>query len=135
MLYWFIAGIVFCVIEIFTPTFFLGSVGIGCFFAALASWLALGLAFQLVFFAVGLTLSIVFLRPLLTRKAQERKTNVDSLIGEQAYVEEQVNAFQGRILLKGESWKARSLDGKPIEVGKTIKVISIEGVTAIVKEC
>ncbi len=56
------------------------------------------------------------------------KTNIDAIIGAVAIVEEDIdNSGNGRVKIKGVSWKAQS--DTPVSVGEKVKVISIDGVT------
>lgn len=69
-----------------------------------------------------------FLNPHLT------KTNVDSVIGSQGYVTEDVDNLTatGQVKLGGMYWTARSADNQPISAGTLIQVDHIEGVKVIV---
>ena len=63
------------------------------------------------------------------------RTNADRAIGEQAIVSIRINnlAGEGRVNIKGVDWNARSENKEnQFEVGQTVTVLRIEGVTAIV---
>lgn len=91
-----------------------------------------------VFLAVSFVL-LLFTRPFAVRYVNRRhvRTNVDELIGREAYVTEKIDNLHstGRALLKGQEWTARAAAGaESIEAGKTVTVTAIEGVKLIVKE-
>lgn len=69
-----------------------------------------------------------FLKPRLT------KTNVDSVIGTEGYVTEDVDNLSatGQVKLGGMYWTARSTDGNIIPKGTLVRVDRIEGVKAYV---
>ena len=71
-----------------------------------------------------------FLKPRLT------KTNVDSVIGTEGYVTDDVDNLSatGQVKLGGMYWTARSTGGKPIAKGTLVRVDRIEGVKAFVSE-
>ena len=62
------------------------------------------------------------------------KTNVDSVIGTQGYVTEDINNLtaSGQVKLGGMYWTARSADDRPIPAGTLVRVEHIEGVKVIV---
>ena len=62
------------------------------------------------------------------------KTNVDSVVGTQGYVTEDINNLtaNGQVKLGGMYWTARSADDRPIPAGTLVRVDHIEGVKVIV---
>lgn len=71
-----------------------------------------------------------FLKPHLT------KTNVDSVIGTEGYITDDVDNLSatGQVKLGGMYWTARSTGGQPIPKGTLVRVDRIEGVKAFVSE-
>lgn len=71
-----------------------------------------------------------FLKPHLT------KTNVDSVIGTEGYITDDVDNLSatGQVKLGGMYWTARSTGGQPIPKGTLVCVDRIEGVKAFVSE-
>lgn len=69
-----------------------------------------------------------FLRPRIV------KTNVDSIVGSQGYVTEDIDNVDavGQVKLGGMPWTARSASGENIPKGTLVKVEHIEGVKAFV---
>lgn len=108
---------------------------------ALAAFIALTLGanfvVQLVVFAIVSAIMLCLIRPLTTDilKPKGAKTNADRIIGEFALVTETISNAQskGQIKISGQIWSAKSNDGQIINEGKTVKIISISGVKAIVE--
>ena len=69
-----------------------------------------------------------FLNPKLTA------TNVDSVLGTQGYVTDDIDNLDGhgQVKLGGMYWTARSADGSAIPAGTRVRVEKIEGVKVIV---
>jgi membrane protein implicated in regulation of membrane protease activity len=63
------------------------------------------------------------------------RTGVAALVGTQGVVVEPVDAYNGRVRLKGEIWSARTYDpSHTIEAGRNVEVMQIDGATAVVYE-
>ena len=62
---WCLIGIVFCIIEIFTPTMFFLNLGLACFVAGLVGFLGVNFTVQVLVFAVFAALFLIFLRPVI----------------------------------------------------------------------
>lgn len=130
---WILIGIVLIIAELFTPGFFLSSLGIGAIAAGLVSFLSESTIVQLLVFALVTAASLFILRPLLLRisKDGKEKSGIDALIAEEGIVIEEIDNIEGkgRVKVKGQEWKARCADGKNIAKGDVIIVTGIEGVT------
>ena len=81
---------------------------------------------------------LLALRPLVRKYFNPKlvKTNVDSVIGTEGYVTDDVDNLSatGQVKLGGMYWTARSTGGKPIAKGTLVRVDRIEGVKAFVSE-
>ncbi|MDO4344966.1 MAG: NfeD family protein [Eubacteriales bacterium] len=91
-----------------------------------------------VFLAVSFIL-LIFTRPFAARyiNGKHTRTNVDELIGACAVVTEEINNLKGsgKAKINGLEWTARTKqEGIAVEKGKTVEILSIEGVKLIVKE-
>ena len=88
-----------------------------------------------VFLVVSCAL-LAMLRPLVRKFITPKitKTNVDSVIGSQGYVTEDIDNIRsvGQVKLGGMYWSARSENGDPIPVGTLVQVSRIEGVKVFV---
>jgi len=130
---WIIAGIALLIAEVIAPGFWLLSVAVGCFTAALAGVLPFGVVFQVLAFATGTVLSAALLRPFLLRRrgGHHVRTNVDALIGKTGVVVERIDSLQrtGRVIVDGEDWRGAALDDGIIESGTRITVVAVDGAT------
>ena len=96
------------------------------------------LVVQVILFFVVAAVLLYFTRPWAMKyfNKDRVKTNVESLIGRQAIVTEDIDNLQavGRATVGGQEWSARSSepDGK-IETGAVVTIVSIDGVKLIVK--
>jgi len=110
----------------------------GALVAALATHLGANWLVQIIVFAVVSLVLLVFTRPIAQKHLfkNNEKTNVDSLVGASANVIETINnkKQEGRIMLNGLEWSARSKDDELIEEGTEVLVESIQGVKAIVSK-
>lgn len=90
---------------------------------------------MVVFFAVSIAF-LLMLRPLARKHFTPKivKTNVDSIIGTQGVVLEEIDniAAKGRVKLGSMEWSARSTSGTPIPSDSLVKVDRIEGVKVFV---
>jgi len=131
-------GVVAFIIEIFTAGFIAGSVGIGFFFAAAGSYFGLAVEWQILLFAVGVTLTYFLIRPLINKYGYEKeqvKTNRDALIGRTGKVTEEINSEKntGRVAIDGDDWKAVTRQNDPIPAGTTVKVVDIDSIILFVE--
>lgn len=80
--------------------------------------------------------AFVFTRPFAAKHLMKNveKTNVDSLIGKEGIVKQEINNLeaQGVVKLSGMEWSARSADDSKIAAGEKVLVQSIDGVKLIV---
>ena len=127
---WLIITVILIVVEIIT----LGLTSIwfagGAFVAGLISLTGAHWLVQLLVFAVVST------RPFAAKHLMKNveKTNVDSLIGKEGIVKQEINNLeaQGVVKLSGMEWSARSADDSKIAAGEKVLVQSIDGVKLIV---
>ena len=135
---WLLAAAAFIIIEIvtlgLTSIWFAG----GAIVAGIGAALQVNFTMQLVLFTAVSVLLLIFTRPLATKHMMQHttKTNVDSLVGAEAIVQEEINnrKGQGVALLNGQEWTARSEDDNVIiKAGTTVVVQKISGVKLIVK--
>ncbi len=89
----------------------------------------------LVFLLLGIIL-VISTRPLCRRflAAAKEKTNVEAVIGKDAYVTEEVDNLheQGEVKVGGLAWSARSQNGEVIPVDTLVTVLEVQGVKLIV---
>lgn len=91
---------------------------------------------QIIVF-LGISLILIVLSRTIWKKYTSVKplepTNSDVLIGAFAVVTEEIDniAALGEVKVNGQRWSARSSDGKNIEIGEKVRILSIEGVKLI----
>lgn len=134
---WLVLMVVFLIVEAACPIHLVSIwFAAGSLASAIAAVLGAEIWLQIVIF-LGVSLVLLaalwpwtkkFLNPKIT------KTNVDSVIGSEGYVTQQIDNLHatGQVKLGGMEWTARSQDGQIIPVGTLVKVEKIEGVKAIV---
>ena len=98
-------------------------------------WFAGG---ALAAFLISLILLLVT-RPFAVRYLNQKteKTNVDSLIGKHAVVEEEIDNLEakGSAQVQGVTWTARSEDDAiQIPAGALVRIVRIDGVKLIVRK-
>ena len=130
-LYWLIAMILLGILEAVTVSLVSLWFAGGALAAMVASLLGAPLWLQVAVFLVASGILLACLRPLAKRSAGARtKTNVDSLMGQQALVTEDIDNLtaQGAIRVNGNTWTARSTNGKPIPADTRVVIDRVEGV-------
>jgi membrane protein implicated in regulation of membrane protease activity len=82
------------------------------------------------------TVLFIFTRPIAIKKLKigKERTNIDSLIDQEAMVTKKVTKFEsGEIKLKGKYWTAISENDEEINENASCKVIRFEGVKAVIR--
>lgn len=108
----------------------------GALVAALVACFADGWMLQVVIFAVVSLVLLIFTKPIAQKHLMKNpeKTNVEGLIGEKAYVTEEINNIKskGAVKLKGLEWSARSENEEVIAADTEVVVKAVSGVKLIV---
>jgi membrane protein implicated in regulation of membrane protease activity len=79
----------------------------------------------------------IFTRPVAIRKLKigKEKTNVNSLIEQEAIVTKKITKFErGEIKLQGKYWTAISENSEEIDEGNNCIIIKFDGVKAVVRK-
>lgn len=135
---WLLLAAIFIVFEIIslglTTIWFAG----GAFVAAVAGACGANLAIQIILFVVVSVILLVMTRPIAVKHldARTEKTNSEALIGQKAYVLQEIDNLKevGQAKINGMEWTARAKeDSMIIPAGETVKVIGIQGVKLIVE--
>lgn len=136
---WLILLVVFLVVEALTmgltTIWFAG----GALVAFLVAVIHAPIWLQVVLFLAVSLLLLFYTRPIAKRYFNQRitKTNVDSVIGKNAIVVEEIDNLQGkgRATLAGQEWTARSVEENGrIPVGAVVEVQAVSGVKLMVRE-
>jgi membrane protein implicated in regulation of membrane protease activity len=136
-LWWVGAALLFIVVEVVSGSLVLIMFAGGAFVAAAADALGLPVWQQVVVFAIASALLLLTLRPWLLRRLRSRmplvEMNAAAQVGRPAVVVAVVGPLGGRVKLSGEVWSARAArDGVEFPVDADVRVVRIEGATAIV---
>ncbi len=138
LLIWLIALIVCIIVELatmgLTTVWFAG----GALVAAILAAVNVPVAVQVAVFLVISILMMVFTRPVAVKyfNKDRLKTNVESMVGNQAVVLSEVDNLNGAgsVQVNGQEWSARSYkDDVIIPVGDVVVVKEVSGVKLIVK--
>lgn len=135
---WLALALVLAAVEVATLDLFFAMLAAGALAAALAAALGGGLVVQVVTAVVVALLLLGLLRPLLVRRlhaGDPTLTGAAALIGREARVVETVTDTGGRVKILGEVWSARTGGSDltdSILPGQPVRVIAIEGATAVV---
>ncbi|MGY1814437.1 NfeD family protein [Blastococcus sp. SYSU D00820] len=92
---------------------------------------------QLAAFVAVAAVLLALVRPLakkhLTQRTPEQLDGVATIIGRTAKVTQAVDGHGGRIRLGADEWTARSqYTGEAFPVGTTVRILSVDGATAVV---
>lgn len=134
---WLILLIVFIGIEVatmgLTTIWFAG----GALFAIFAAILHAPVVIQIVLFVLVSLILLAFTRPIAVKyfNKDRVRTNVESLVGRQAIVTEDIDNIQsiGQVTVGGQEWSARSCDDNSrITTGTVVVIMAISGVKLMV---
>lgn len=136
-LWWIGIALLLFVVEMLTLDLLFVMLGASALVAAVAAAFGLNVPVQIVVFALVALVLLMAVRPIALRHLRGRLgkevTNIDAHIGRPAVVVQEVSAGGGRVKLSGEVWSARSDDDvEVLPVGEEVRVVRIDGATAIV---
>jgi membrane protein implicated in regulation of membrane protease activity len=139
MEYWqilLIAGIIFIIIEIFTPAIFFLNFALAALLTAVISLLSNDLNLLIPVFVFSSIVFILFLRPFLIKsKTEVQQTGLEGkYIGKTAKVTDVITSSSGAISIYNERWEARSNNGEEIPVGVEVKIIRNESLVLYVEK-
>lgn len=135
-LIWLLAAGVLAAAEAATVTFVLLMFAGGATAAAITAALGGPVLLQLVVAIVATVALLVGVRPIAQRHLTTSGPAVmgsDALVGMEALALSRVDGQDGRVRLNGGEWSARSYDdAEVIAVGTPVRVVRINGATALV---
>ncbi len=133
---WFIAALLLGIAEVLSVDLFFLTLALASVAGGVTALAGLPLAVQLIVFVGTSVLLLLFIRPWakshLERSTPKVDTNARRLVGMAAVVTHPLQGLDGRVLLDGGEWSARGQDGMQFPVGTHVRVIQIEGATAVV---
>ena len=111
----------------------------GALVAVVAALFHAPIAVQFALFGIVSVILFLFTRPVAEKylNNSRTKTNINSIIGEEAKVTEEIDNFnqKGAVVVRGLEWTARSADEKEIiPEGSKVRVKEIKGVKLIVEK-
>lgn len=127
---WLVAGVVFLIIELLSPSFFFMCFTFGAVVAAIYGYFYPAEYYWQIGLFIIATLAVL---PFYRRMAKKilrpsPESNVDALVGRIAVVTEPIDPVTGgKVTLDGELWLASAEE--PLERQVQVKVISITGAT------
>lgn len=131
---WLVFGVVMMIIEIFTPGFFAGSIGIAAFITSLSALVIPNNdVVQWVTFFITNFIMFAFIRKLAIRFLYKDKKKIESnfnaVIGQVTPVLENIDneSGTGYIKIYGDMWRAVAENGKIIKKGVKVKILRTEG--------
>ena len=132
--FWFIIGLVFFILELIMPGFFIFFFGVGACATAIVCLIGnVGINLQIIIFLVVSVFSLLAFRKMLKEKFfsendEKSKSIEDEFTGKDAIA---ITDFDGnnigKVEFKGTSWKAEA--SVPIKTGQIVKIINKEGFT------
>ena len=133
---WFGLLLLFIWMEASTVTMISAWFALGSLAAMIFSFFSGEFWLQVVVFFVVSAAFLLLLRPLAKKYFTPKivKTNVDSVVGAQGKVLEEIDniAAKGRVKLGGMEWSARSTEGENIAADTLVTVDRVEGVKVFV---
>lgn len=133
---WLVLIIVLLIIEALTVNLVTVWGAIGALFALITSIFTNNINIQIIVFFLVTTLLLIFTRPFMYKvlKVKKEATNLDSVIGKIGVTLTDVTNFDGRVMVMGKNWAARSFNENIIKKDTKVKILEIKGVKLIVKE-
>lgn len=135
--FWLIVAVIFGIGELMTTSLTLIWFSIGALVLMVFSIFIESILLQIVLFSIiSITLLVVATKYLIDKdKRFKYSTNLQGIISKKGVVIEEIEPHKvGVVKLNSEKWSAIAVDDKPIEVGKIVRVIKIEGVKLVVEE-
>ena len=135
--WWLLIALGLGIVEMLSLDLFFLMLAISALAGGIASAAGGETGVQVAVFAVASLLLLVLVRPWakahLTRTNPNIRTNAQGLIGTDALTLTRVNRIDGRAKVAGDTWSARSADGREIPAGGPAHVVRIDGATAIIE--
>lgn len=131
-----VIGVVFLIIEMFTPIMFFLNLALAAFLTAIVAFYVVDWNILVPIFVVASAIFLLFLRPILIKKRENgQKTGVEEkYIGKIAKVVETVTTQSGVVSIYDERWNARSSTGEEIPVGSEVKIVKNESLLLYVEK-
>ncbi len=133
---WVGAGLILGILELLTVDLFFLTLGLSALGSGLLAVFGVSIWVQIAFFVASSALLLAFVRPwardLLHRSTPDVTTNAQAYVGKTAIVTAPLGGGTGRVKIGGEDWSASGQDGLSFPVGSHVRVVRIDGATAVV---
>lgn len=134
---WVAVTVICIVVETMTLSLTTIWFGISAFLMVFIAFTPMPFVAQLLIFVVVAMVLLIFTRPVLQKKLNQRKiaTNYERIIGQVAIVTKEISALEkGSIKINGMEWTASVKEELILEKGEKCIIEEINGVTAFVKK-
>lgn len=132
-----IVGLLFLILEIFTPAMFFLNLAFAAFLTAGVAFFVLNVKLVIFTFVVFSALMLLLLRPILMNLAttKEQKTGIEGkYIGKTAKVISPITKNSGAITIYGERWDARIEAEGEIPEGENVKIVRNDSLVMYVEK-
>ena len=132
-----ILGVIFFVLEIFTPAMFFINLALASFVTACAAVFVTDVNALILIFVVFSAIFLLLLRPVLMnlKTTKEQKTGMDSkYIGQVVKVISPITKTSGAITIYGERWEARYEGDDTIPEGTDVRIVRNESLIIYVEK-
>ena len=131
-----ICGIIFLILEMFTPSMFFLNFSLASFLCAVLSLHIKNPYVLVISFFILSFVSFLFLRPIIIKKMNKsQETGLNSkYIDKVAKAETDITEYSGVISIYGERWEARSENNTTIPQGSDVKIIRNESIIMYVNQ-
>ena len=131
------AGILFLILEMFTPAMFFLNFAIAAFICTILSLFTTNITVLVTVFSALSVILIFTLRPLLMKNVENEKQNSGmdkKYVGKIARVIENIDKNNGAITIYDERWQARNVDEGVINAGDEVEIISYDSTVLNVRK-
>ena len=136
---WILIGFLLFAAEAMTPSLHIAFFGFGALVTGLVVAFGAGgpLWAQLLIFSAVSVVSLLVVRPILIKRFKLQNPlsdKVDTLLGQTAIATEEIEAGgMGKAELRGSTWNASNIGGRPLQRGERCVVDHIEGLTLYIR--
>ena len=134
---WIIAAVLLAILELMTQNLVCVWFIAGCLAGIATDLMGWNVWLQFLAFVVVSALLVAGIRPFVNKFVKPRivPTNVDTVIGKDAYLIEEIDNIRGTgaLRLEGKEWSARSVNGEVLPEGTLVRITALEGVKVLVE--
>lgn len=138
---WLLSAAILLIIELLSNIVATLCLAVGCICALIPALCGASIGWQLAALVAGSILAFIFLAPVLNRlhlrkrQARHYNSNMEALIGRTEPVKKYIgpDGALGRVRIDGDYWQAKSKDGRAIEEGTLVRVVSYDSIILTVE--